>query len=375
MPPRRPKDQNQLAKLLVDQLTGSPEASPQDKPAKNPAAVALGRLGGLKGGKARAKKLSKEERQYIAAHAAEARWGKNLPTEEYTGTVKIGDLEFPCAVLSDGTRVLTETNFMERMGMYRSGALSVRRGAADETGARMPLYLAYKNLKPYVDKHLGDVHIRPLKYRTTRGLLAHGIPAAIIPKICDVWLDARKDGGLGSRQVEIAEKAEILIRGLAQVGIIALVDAATGFERDRAKDALAKILEAFIAKELRPWIRTFDGEFYMHLFRLRGLPYPPGTLKKPQYFGHLTNDIIYKRLAPGVLDELRKTTPRREDGRLLHHFHRKLTEDVGHPKLREHLASVITLQRVAKDWEHFVEMLDQSHPRYEDLKGQMPLDI
>jgi len=73
--PRRPRDQNQLAKLVVDQLTGetTPE-SPQDKPAKNPAAVALGRLGGLKGGKARAEKLSARRRKEIAKNAAQSRW-------------------------------------------------------------------------------------------------------------------------------------------------------------------------------------------------------------------------------------------------------------------------------------------------------------
>jgi len=76
---KRPKDQNQLAKLLVDQLTGetTPE-SPQDKPAKNPAAVALGRLGGLKGGKARAEKLSAKKRKMIASLAAQARWKNKL---------------------------------------------------------------------------------------------------------------------------------------------------------------------------------------------------------------------------------------------------------------------------------------------------------
>jgi len=76
MPPRRPKDPNQLAKLMVDQLTGSPESSPQDKPAKNPAAVALGRLGGLKGGRARAEKLSDRRRKQIAKKAAQVRWVK-----------------------------------------------------------------------------------------------------------------------------------------------------------------------------------------------------------------------------------------------------------------------------------------------------------
>ena len=72
---KRPTDANQLAKMVVDQLTGE-EESPQDTPKKNPAAVALGRLGGLKGGPARAKKLTKEERSESARKAAQARWKK-----------------------------------------------------------------------------------------------------------------------------------------------------------------------------------------------------------------------------------------------------------------------------------------------------------
>jgi hypothetical protein len=75
MPPRkRPTDQNQLAKLLVDQVTGNVAPNRETKPEKNPAAVALGRLGGLKGGKARAKNLTAKERKRIAVKAARARW-------------------------------------------------------------------------------------------------------------------------------------------------------------------------------------------------------------------------------------------------------------------------------------------------------------
>ncbi len=72
---KRPSDQNLLAKMVVDQLTGA-EEPPMEPPAKNPAAVALGRLGGLKGGPARAKKLTKEQRSESARKAAKARWGK-----------------------------------------------------------------------------------------------------------------------------------------------------------------------------------------------------------------------------------------------------------------------------------------------------------
>jgi hypothetical protein len=71
---KMPRDPNQLAKMVVDLATGSAPAEPE-KPAKNPAAVALGRLGGPKGGKARAAALSPATRKAIAKKAAATRWG------------------------------------------------------------------------------------------------------------------------------------------------------------------------------------------------------------------------------------------------------------------------------------------------------------
>jgi hypothetical protein len=86
MPKRssKPRDLNQLAAYIVEQATSNAapeETQPEQpqEPEKNPAAVSLGKLGGLKGGKARAEKLSKEERSAIAKKGAEARWGKSQP--------------------------------------------------------------------------------------------------------------------------------------------------------------------------------------------------------------------------------------------------------------------------------------------------------
>ena len=73
--PKRPKDSNQLAKFIVDLATHQEKEQDIYKD-KNPAAVELGRLGGLKGGKARSKKLSKARKSEIAKKAAEARWKK-----------------------------------------------------------------------------------------------------------------------------------------------------------------------------------------------------------------------------------------------------------------------------------------------------------
>jgi len=316
-----------------------------------------------KGGLARAQRLTPERRREIAIAAAEKRWGRELPEAKLPGIVKIADMEFPCAVLSDGTRVLTQSNFMDLMGMYRSGALSVRRGPADDEGAQMPLYLAFKNLKPFITKHLGDVHTKPLRYRGIEGgQIANGIPAEIIPKICDVWIDAKNSGVLRKRQLLVAAKAEIVMRGLAHVGIIALVDEATGYQDERARDALASILEAFVAKELRKWVKTFPADFYKELFRLRGWRYT-GTCKRPAMVGLITNELVYARLAPGVLDELRRKNPLDEKGHRKNKHHQWLTDDLGHPKLLQHLSALIALMRASTTWRQFQGMVNIALPK------------
>jgi hypothetical protein len=138
----------------------------------------------------------------------------------------------------------------------------------------------------------GEIFFRP----PHGGAPAFGYPATILADICDAVLAARKAGALQQQQLHIAEQCEILVRGFARVGIIALVDEATGYQRDRARDALAKILEAFIAKELQPYLPTFPADYYEQMFRLRGLEYPHGSVKRPQYFGILTNDVVSKGL-------------------------------------------------------------------------------
>jgi hypothetical protein len=147
---------------------------------------------------------------------------------------------------------------------------------------------------------------------------------------------------------------------------IALIDEATGYQDERARDALAKILEAFIAKELRAWVRTFPADFYKEMFRLRNIPYRE-DVKRPQYVGVLTNDLVYSRLAPGVLDELRRQTPRDEKGSLKQHLHRRPTEDVGHPKLQQHLSAVTALMKASDTWAQFKPMVDRALPKYKSL--------
>ena len=161
-----------------------------------------------------------------------------------------------------------------------------------------------------------------------------------------------------------------MIRGFARVGIIALVDEATGYQKDRARDALAKILEAYVAKELQPWIKTFDAAYYEQMFRLRGLPYPPEKQNyRPGYFGHLTNDVVYGRLAPGVLAALKEEA--KKDAKKTH-MHRHLTAGFGRQELLKHLGMVVGFMKDSGNWVEFMTRLNRISPRYNDT---IPLNL
>ena len=150
--------------------------------------------------------------------------------------------------------------------------------------------------------------------------------------------------------------------GLAHVGIIALVDEATGYQRIRNDRALAVIYEKYIVKELQPWTRTFPYEFYKEIYRLRGWD-GPNAAKRPPLIGKYTNDIVYNRIAPGLLDELRRKNPTiPETGRRRAKFLKLLTPEYRHPKLREHLAAVMALMRGATDWTRFMVNLARAFP-------------
>jgi P63C domain len=94
------------------------------------------------------------------------------------------------------------------------------------------------------------------------------------------------------------------------------------------------------------------------------MPSPADQRKRPILVGNLTNNVVYDRLAPGVRLELKRLTPRDEKGRLKHKLFQRLTEEVGHPRLREHLAAVIALMRASHSWDQFMAMLDQALPKY-----------
>jgi hypothetical protein len=329
--------------------------------------------GRAKGGNARAVALTSKQRKTIAKKAAASRWDMSIPVATHIGELKIGDLVLPCAVLPDGTRVLSQGGITTAFGPV-TGGWQMRKRAADEDSETLPTFLVAGSLKEFIPDTLRTLVANPIKYRDPRGgPVRIGLDAGLLPQVCEVWLRARDAKALTKIQLPVADRADILMRGLAHTGIIALVDEVTGYQRDRAKDALAKILEAFIDRELQPWVQTFPADYYEELFRLRGLNYPAASVKRPQYFGVLTNDVVYKRLAPGVLEELKRVTPKTESGRLKHKLFQKLTTNLGYPKLREHLGAVVAVMKLSNDWHDFKAKLDRLYPR-QDVPTQLALD-
>ena len=272
----------------------------------------------------------------------------------------IGDIEIPCYVLEDETRVLSQRGVFVGLGASRGGRHS-------NDGAQMPRIMASKAVFPFISNELMVVLNSPILFKGGGGFVAYGYPAILLVEICDAILKARDEGALTSRQSHIAERCDILMRGFARIGIIGLVDEATGYQEIRAKKALAEILEAFLADEVRKWTKTFPINFYKQIFRLRRWPWPATTGSKkpytPQVIGHYTNDIVYQRLAPGVLDELRKRNPKKPTGGRSHRHHQWFTPDLGHPALKEHLAAVTALMRASPNWDAFQRSLKRAFPK------------
>ena len=283
---------------------------------------------------------------------------KKLPKATHEGTVTIGGKTIACAVLEDGRRVLTQSDMMLALGRARQAK---GRGYYD-ADVNMPAFLTAKNLKPFIPKEL-EVTSSQIKFKPLKSHMAFGFTAELLPKVCDVFLDARDAGALVPSQEHIAQEAHILMRGLAHVGIIALVDEATGYQEIRDREALQKILDKYLLAEHAKWAKRFPDDFYKQIFRLRGWQWQGMKVNRPQVVGTYTNDIVWDRLAPGVREELEKLNPKKQSGNRRAKHHQFLTEDIGHPALQQHLLGVMAIMRGCLNWNEFKRVLQRSYPK------------
>jgi hypothetical protein len=242
-------------------------------------------------------------------------------------------------------RAASSLSRTHRFGLSRSGSLSSRlltsldallvRAARQAKGRQyykgdvnLPAFLTAQNLKPFISKDL-EVTSSQIEFRTVRGTKAFGYPAELLPKVCEVFLKAREAGALKKNQEHVAAKAELLVRGLTNTGIVALVDEATGYQAVRPRDALQTYLEMILRKELAAWSKKFPDEFYENIYALKGWKWPGMQKNRYSVCAHYTTNLIYQRLAPGLLNELKRRSPKDEKGNRKNKLHQWLDEDFG----------------------------------------------
>ena len=323
-----------------------------------------------KGGSARAKSLTPQERSAIARRAALARYGKSLPKAIAEGTIIIGDLRIACAVLEDETRVLTQEGFLTAIG--RAGKAKGGEGAGVDGKAA---FLRAKNLEPFISSDL-MASTTPLEFVPLRGPgyqgRAFGYRARILPDVCWVYQDAMSAGKLLPSQEHIGKAARNFLKALTNHAIDDLVDLATGFEDMRKRRALNKIIDQYVEKAARPWVKMFHLDFYRHIYRLNGWAFDPENNSRPGVIGTWTNDI-YDRLAPGVRQVRHDRVKRNAKGKPTQKLTQLLTPEEGKPALERLLEGVILLMRMSPDWAAFKQSLDQYYPKFGDTM-QLPFD-
>lgn len=320
------------------------------------AAKAMSALGASKGGKARANTMTREERVEVARNAVRARWAKagklkqpiheekkdlslevqeppqeTLPYSMFRGKIQIGDIELECHVLNDFRRVFTQTEM-------------VRVLTAGKGSSNLDVHLRGN---PLIDNELAAKKIVEFKI-AGNPQIAKGREAIVLIEICDKYLEARDQKKLlTSGQKRYALRAEIIMRACAKVGIIALVDEATGYQTFRAKNALQLKLQAFISDDLQEWTRMFPPEFWFELARLEGIHYSPRN--RPLRWGKYIMAFVYDAIDKDVGKQLRKLNP---NPHFKDNLHQRL-KDFGKDKVAAQIQSVTTIMKLCDNMDDF----------------------
>jgi hypothetical protein len=342
------------------------EATPNEEVKEpNQSAAALGKLGASKGGRARAAVLTKEERSEIGRKAVMTRWAKKkgvtleeqvastqeqvsavldqtqepeeksgppTPVSLFQGKLQIGNAEYFCHVLNNGKRVLAQREMVRIL-------TGVAKGNLDR-------YLNAQNLQPYINaKTILDQTLR-FKIRGTH-MESNGYEATLLLDICDAYLRARLDRELHDSQEHLARQAEIITRACAKVGIIALIDEATGFQKFRKERELQFKLQAFIADDMQEWARMFPEEFWHELARLEGVRY--SAHNRPLRWGKYVMMFVYDAIDPDVGNQLRKINP---DPHFLQNHHQWMKK-FGRDKVRDQIMQVIPIMKLCTNIKEF----------------------
>lgn len=314
--------------------------------------------GKAKGGFARAAILSSEERRQIAKNAAIARWSSanegEMPEALREGVLVLGDVSIDCYVLKDKRRMFHRRGLAKALGMKSGGGNVFMRT------------MNRKGLGSVIPQELREKLENPIIFKPLAGDPAHGVEATTLIEVCDAIWEARKQGKLTARQYFLGIQAEIILRSSAKIGIIALVDEATGYIRDKQKEEYRELFKEFIRNEVREWEREFPEQFYDVIYKLYNLR-KRHLNKRPQFFAGFTRKYIYAPLANSngaILEMLDEKNPivYASGGRKYRMF-QFLTDVVGLPALRAHLWQVVGIGNACTTKESFDRAFLRAFPQ------------
>lgn len=282
---------------------------------------------------------------------------------KYKGELDLAGFKLPCYVLEDGTRVLSGRGMQNALKMTDEDD-------RQKSGSRLGENLSQKSLKPFTNAAKGVGDFAPVICYDENNVEIHGYEATLLLDICDIYLEARKNIHLSPRQAIIADQCEILVRVLAKVSILALVDEATGYqyerERDELQKQLQKILGLYVLEKPKKWQKIFPWTFYKHLFRLWGQPFTVEVIIKPGFIGRLTNKYVYQNLPRGVLEKLKEKTPKSEKGNYSWKLHQLLNTEIGREDLKKTINSIEALASASENKQEF-EKLEARYRQQKEL--------
>lgn len=245
-----------------------------------------------------------------------------LPMGAFPGTLRVGDDELKCYVLDDGRRVISRVGATE--------FLTNQIGHGDLEG-----YLRSKRVVPFLpskwQEELIDFGLPGVTHKRVAGLRAE-----TFLDICRGLMTARDEGDLTEIQSEMARRASAFVIACSKIGLIALIDEATGYQYERAEDALQFKLKLFLEDEMRAWEKTFPDDLWVEFGRLTG--WQGGISSRPKYWGKLVMELIYGYLDEDVAKWLKDNAPAPRSGQ---NYHQWLSSQYGLKKLTEHIWLVI----------------------------------
>lgn len=291
---------------------------------------------------------------------------KNQLKSTHQGELTLNGFQLSCAVLDDKnkTRVFSERTIATAFGIKGGGSYWERK---KEGSAYLPEYLSANYLKPFITKELELKFDGAIKYISKSGTESNGVDVTILPEICDVYIQAKNSGLKNKNLLKASDIAYSLMKGFATVGIVALVDEATGYQDVRVKDALQEILKQYLLEDAKRYQVTFPVELYKQWFRLNNWEWKEqNAQKRPGVIGTWTNKYIYERIAPNILKELERKNPKNEKGYRDYKHFQFLTDEVGEPKLREFFGGLIALARATSSWRKYTELVERAYPKIGD---------